>query len=247
MTLKKVTPPVVGGEASAADAGQSAVEAPEPVKKMSEAEFLALAEALAKKFLSAKSVDELLPLVRNPETAEARMRGHYAGGQVVPAGLFSFNLNKQPVTADGITEFQILTGEQELKTLAFADSTQGLKIDWESWAGWSEMDWEEFLKSKPVEEKTFRVVLGAVEYYNFDFIEERKWKSYRLTSPDREQAVFGYVERDSLLVQQLHLDKGVKEGKFMLSMKFMPGSRSDNQVRITKVVNEGWLERSEPK
>ena len=52
------------------------------------------------------------------------------------------------------------------------DTPQGLKVDWESWAGWSEISWEKFLSMKPVSEHVFRVTLSAVDYYNFGFADE---------------------------------------------------------------------------
>ncbi len=239
MMAKKAAVPVV----DTTGAAPLSTAAPEPPKKLSDAEFLTLAEALAKRFLAAKSVDELLPLVRNPGTVEAKMRSHYPGGKVDAPGLFLFNQDRQPVTIEGITKVRILTGEQVLKQLAFEDSPQGLKIDWESWAGWSEMTWEEFLNSKPTEAKMFRVILGSVDYYNFDFSDEKKWKSYRLTSPDKEDSVFGYAEKESILAERLRLNADTKEARFMLLLKFPPNSRSTNQVLIEKVIADGWIER----
>jgi hypothetical protein len=146
------------------------------------------------------------------------------------------------VAKDKLYSIPVVTRDQETKSLAFVDTPEGLKIDWESWVGWSEVSWEEFRSTKPVAGHVFRVVLSPVDYYNFDFTDDRKWQSYRLESPDKEHAVYGYVEKGSLLDGQVHLDGDKKNVLMMLSLKFPPDARSDSQVEIERFVCEGWVE-----
>lgn len=68
--------------------------------------------------------------------------------------------------------------EFETKQMDFIDGADGLKVDWESWVGWSEMPWDDFLKIKATEPKLVRVMLKWVDYYNFDFSDEKKWRVY---------------------------------------------------------------------
>ncbi|RYD32583.1 MAG: hypothetical protein EOP87_12575 [Verrucomicrobiaceae bacterium] len=145
-----------------------------------------------------------------------------------------------------LVSVNLVTGDFEPKSMAFLDTPQGLKIDWDSWAGWSEMSWEEFRSKKPAESQVFRVVLSPVVYYNFAFADESKWKSYRLISPDGEHSIYGYAEKDSMLEQRIRLDADTRKVSLMLSLKFPEGATADNQVEIDGFVAEGWVEGTDP-
>lgn len=239
---KRVAAPV--GETAAAK-NPAAAPVP-PAVPRGEASLLAEAEPLTRKFLEATTVEELLPLVRNPAVAEARMRGFYPGGKIKAPGLAKFNSGGGLSIRGKLVSLAVRTRDQEEKSLAFIDTPQGMKIDWESWAGWSEISWEKFLSSKPVTGHVFRVTLTPVDYYNFGFADDVKWQSYRLESPDREHAVFGYVEKGSVLNQRIRPDAETKSVALMLSLKFPEGTASNNQVLIERFVAEGWVEEADP-
>ena len=211
----------------------------------SDAVFLTEAEVLAKRFLEATRVEDLLPLVRNPQKAEARIRSSYPDGKIAAPGMDAFNtLAEISRTGPGIS-LKIRTRDFEEKTLVFFELPEGLKIDWESWAGWSEMPWKTFLAAKPREGKVFRLLLSPIDYYNFGFSDDQKWQSYRLESPDGEHAVYGYVERDSALNSQLRPPPDSKQVPLMLSLRFPENSTSKDQVVIDQIVSEGWVLETE--
>ena len=117
---------------------------------LSDIAFLAAAEPLAGKFLSATSVADLLPLVRNPQTAEPRLRSMYPDGKIESPGMSTFNTTREVIRNGQAMSVKVRTNDLDEKPLAFFMTPDGLKIDWESWAGWSEMPWDEFLATKPV-------------------------------------------------------------------------------------------------
>jgi hypothetical protein len=217
-----------------------------PATQRSEAVFQTEAESLARKFLEATTVEELLPLVRNPEVAEARMRGFYPGGKVEPPGMQPLDSGAGVSVRDKLVSLAIRTRDFEEKSLAFIDTSQGLKVDWESWAGWSEISWKEFMETKPTTGHVFRVILAPVDYYNFEFTDDQKWQSYRLESPDHEYAVYAYAEKGSILSGRIHTDRDTKSLNLMLSLKFPAGAASSNQVEIERFVAEGWVEEESP-
>ena len=216
-----------------------------PLAERSEASLLAVAEPLARKFLEATTVDDLLPLVRNPAVAEARMRGFYTDGKIEAVGLSKFNSSDNLAILGKLVSLVVRTRDQEEKSLAFVETPQGLKVDWESWVGWSDVSWEKFLSTKPVDGHVFRVTVSAVAYYNFGFADESKWRSYRLLSPDGEISIYGYVEKGSVLEQRIHIDADSKTSALMLSLKFPAGATSNNQVEIERLVAEGWVEEGD--
>lgn len=217
-----------------------------PVVRRSEAALQAEAEPLARKFLEATTVEELLPLVRNPEIAEARMRGFYPGGKVEASGMQPLGPGVGLSVRDKFVSLAVRTRDFEEKSLAFIDTPQGLKIDWESWAGWSEISWKEFMATKPASGHVFRVILTPVDYYNFEFSDDQKWQSYRLESPDHDYALYGYAEKGTVLNGRILTDKDTKKMNLILSLKFPAGATSNNQVVIERFVAEGWVEEDSP-
>jgi hypothetical protein len=206
----------------------------------SDVAFLAAAEPLAEKFLSATSVADLLPLVRNPQLTGPRLKSMYPDGKITAPGMRTFNPASEVIRAGQAMTVKVLTGELDEKPMAFFMTPDGLKIDWESWIGWSEMPWDEFLATKPVKGKLFRVWLSPVDYYNFDFTDDLKWQSYLFESPDGERAVYGYVERGSVLDNRLRPSPDVEKTPLTVTLSFPENATSRNQVLVGKVLAEGW-------
>lgn len=197
---------------------------------------------LARTFLEADTVEKLVPLVKDPEIAGPRMLEFYGGNSVTPVGFASLN-DEQGLARNGrVSALDLNTGDYERKVLGVVETDSGLKVDWESWVGWSEMPWDQFFAEKPTEPKLFRVEIRSVHYYNFSFTDENKWQSVRLLSPDGEHALYGYVEVGSLMAERLRFDKDVKSRLVMLKLKFPPDAEVSNQVVISEFVAEGWVE-----
>ncbi|MES2657915.1 MAG: hypothetical protein V4689_04815 [Verrucomicrobiota bacterium] len=224
-------------------AGQIPPKTGEPSQtELSDTAFLGAAEQLARKFLTATTVEELLPLVRHPEIVGPRMRSFYPEGKFKAYGLSQFNSGGEASRLGSFRAVEVMTGDFDNKSMVFSETLGDLKIDWESWVGWSEMPWEEFRTSKPDEGKVFRVTLSPVDYYNFDFLDESKWQSFRLVSPDHEHSLYGYAEKGTALEQRLRPSADSSAVALMLSLKFPKGSSSNDQVEIERIVNEGWVE-----
>jgi hypothetical protein len=157
----------------------------------------------------------------------------------------SFNINSELVpTGSGYTVV-VRTGEYADKTMALFPAPDGVKIDWESWVGWSEMPWADFIQTRPSDAKLFRVMLAPVDYYNFNFTDDRKWRSYRLISPDGEHALYGYVELNSVLDGRLRPSPDKKQIPLTLSLRYPPDSDSPNQVLVEKWHADGWVLENE--
>jgi len=222
----------------------AAPETAAPPTRRDDAVLVAEAGPLARKFLEATRVDDLLPLVRNREVVESRIRKFHPDGKISAAGLSQFNTGGSGEVRGLIVSYSLITRDQDERVMAFVDGPQGLKVDWESWVGWSEISWKEFLASKPTSSRVFRVRLAPVDYYNFDFKDDLKWQSYRLESPDHESSVYGYVEKGSELDKQIHPASDVQSVLLMLALKFPEGGLSSNQVLIERLVADGWVEET---
>lgn len=233
-------PPPPTAQASEPSAAALAKEAA-PLKRTRQ-EILAESEAVAKSFLDAKSIEEMRLWVRPSDTIEERMRRFYPAGQITSEGLSKLELRDDLDAPEEAVFATVRTRNLDDKAIVLVQTADGLRVDWESWVGWSEISWPELAIKKPVTPVEFRVTLTNVDYYNFDFSDDAKWQSFRLESPDLEHGLFGYVEKDSALHDQLRLDADTKKAEMILSIKFPEAATSSNQVLIDRLIGKGWVE-----
>jgi hypothetical protein len=227
------------------DSGDAQPAVAVPVLEKSDVAIAAEIEPMTRKFLEATTIEEILPLVRDPATAEPRMRRAYPDGKITAPGMAEFNTTAEIIREGSIISVNVRTTKYEEKAIAYIQSPEGFKIDWESWFGWSDLTWEDFMATKPTEARIFRVSLSAIEYYNTGFSDDLKWQSYRLTSPDGKHAIYGYAERGSIIDARLKLPPDTKSRALILSLGFPENATTSNQVHIRELVTEGWVQQNE--
>lgn len=228
-------------EAPSAGGDPRQVELP-PLMERNETELLREMEPLTKRFLEARTVEEMLPLVHKPEVVEPRLRAIYPDGSLPAPGMSVFNSSGSVSFRGSFASVSVLTRNHDRRFLAYRSTPQGLRIDWESWEGWSEMSWERFMEEKPTEPKLFRVLANRVDYYNFSFQDDRRWQAYRLASPDGDHVLYGYVPRGTSLDDQLAPNGTATDVPYTLMLKFPEGDHQGrNQVLIESCLTEGWV------
>jgi hypothetical protein len=161
-------------------------------------------------------------------------------------GLRKFNPSEQIRQSGNLISTTVRTNELDERLIVFIITPEGVQIDWESWEGWCEMSWQEFMSTRPAEGKIFRVKLNDTNYYNFDFSNESKWISYTLLSRDEKHQIYGYIERNSALEPELAGIQKSSDRFLTLSLKFPPNSTSNNQVIIERIVSDGWVTLDTP-
>lgn len=201
-------------------------------------------EAVVKSFLESPTPEEALPHVRDPERIAPKLKAWYAERTYTAPGFREVaddRVDSNDTTGEILT-VRVRTGDFEIREIVLIGTEGNLKVDWESWVGWSEVPWAKFQSERPVEGKWFRAELSRVQYYNFAFKDETEWVSYRLTSPDGSASLFGYVPFASPLDEKIRpADEGGKV-KLLLKLKYPPGALSDNQVIIESVSGQDWVE-----
>lgn len=216
---------------------------PKPVvKEWTHEAFVKKAEPIARKFLQAKHIDQLLPLIRDADALKPALSAYYPSGEIESLGLSEFFVNGEVIRASTFVQVRVKTADYDLRYMTFIEGENGdLKVDWESWVGWSEMPWREFMKSKSREPKLFRVVASESDYYNFAFTDEKKYLVYRLQSPDGEHLLYGYLERSSPLAKQIPTPPEQKRVWLTVKLRYPEGAVASNQVLIESLVYDGWV------
>ncbi|OYV04199.1 MAG: hypothetical protein CFE26_18180, partial [Verrucomicrobiales bacterium VVV1] len=124
--------------------------------------FLREAEPLAKTFLQAKPVAELLAVVRHPKISGPRLQERHPDGMLKPPGMESFAEGGSVVLEKSTAVVKVRTGTFEEREVSFFKSAGGWKVDWESWVGWSDIPWDEFKETPPKPPPRFRVRLQPI-------------------------------------------------------------------------------------
>jgi hypothetical protein len=211
------------------------------IMRRSQSEFLSIAEPATEKFFAVTSVDQILPLVREGEKMRAKIYAYYPNGKIEATAMSKFNVSGQVSYKDSFAAVSILTTDFEVVQLAFFDGKDGLKIDWESWVGWSEMPWDKLIESKPQRPILIRAKLRTVDYYNYGFTDDSKWRAYQLSSPDGAHTLYGYIERNSLLDARLRPPEKSASVAVTLKIRFPEGEENRDQVVIHDMVSDGWV------
>lgn len=218
--------------------GREATSAPDQPR---EPGFLDVAEPMAGAFLNATTVEQWLPLVRNPGEVESKMRAMYPGGVLQPPGMLAFNTLEQVQTKGAIHAVVVRTADYFEREIAFLETPDGWRIDWESWACWSEMPWRDFMEQRPTRPVLFRVKLEMLDYYNKEFMDDRMWQSYLLMPASGEPVLYGYAERGTPLNSRLAPPSDMKTLLLTVRLRFPEQPQSNDQVIIDSIVAEGWV------
>jgi hypothetical protein len=205
------------------------------------AAFRQIAEPMAKSFLEATEVSQILPLIHHPERAEPRLKKLWPDGKIIPQPFKSVSAELDFSAEGDLAGVAVDVGELAKRRMVFVKSPEGWKIDWEFWADWSDMSWTEFRSAKPTTPVVFRVTLNDVAYYNFYFTDDKKWQSFRLTSADGAHSIHAYAERGTEVHRRLSIRAEAKHAPLMLALRF-PEEGARDQVIIDRIVAEGWIE-----
>lgn len=161
------------------------------------------AKKLVETFVSATDVEQVLPLVRDRERVEPILRARWK-----PMGV------KAGWTVPDNSEWSIRKAEKrdygylfgmlpDLSAFRFyiVQKGENALLDWEASSGYSETPFPDLVK-RTGEGGVTRCFLSMGDLYTFS-MPESDYQCFRLGSPDGDNAVWGYVKRDSPLFEDL--------------------------------------------
>ena len=209
------------------------------------ARLVAADEAL-RQFLLASNWKQRALLVRDQDRV-APLMGIYYGKNADGPVLFDSIVEAQeipPLLSQHVVVFE--GGGRRLATVEHTAS--GPRVDWESFVGAGEMAWSDFLETRPVAPRLFRVLVSPAGHFENEFGDPAMLQCFSLRSIAEPGAkvVYGYVVRNSALAKELNywLEQSSEETMPMiLKLKFPPDAPVDFQVWIHQLVNEGWVSK----
>lgn len=200
-----------------------------------------LLEGFLETLLRAEKVEDLFPLVRPVDDIEKKMRDYYAKHPLEPKefkklGDFGPLQENLDIIYCSFFDKQF---EPYHAFLLFEDGR--LLLDWESYAAYSEMSWEELADKKPTEPVLIRAQVNRSQFYNGQFADDAKWQVVSLKSPNSNQILYGYFEKDSPQQQAL-FQFGVlrNDVRATLKVRYPENAESERQLIIEEVIGTSW-------
>ena len=193
-------------------------------------------------FLEAKTEADVEGLIRTPDISIPRMRAWYDRDPWVTPGVRVVgHKNNIIINGDTIT-MDVQLDNFDIKKIAVVKTLTGYKIDWESWVAWSSIKWEELFDLRPTDPVEVRVLCKRVNYYNRVFDDSTKWFAVRLSHPDSDKSIYGYIDTELPQFHRFITDLvREKEVSAILKIRYPQNSPVGNQVSIIEHIQSGWV------
>lgn len=234
-------------ELPAAQAGQPLQEgytAPkDQVFESNSAETHAGIEAVVQAYFEARAWKELLPLCRDPARVEPLMRKHYESRTLSPMRWKSLLWSK-PLRESGHEFYYTRSEFEDHEPIhLMVESNRGeYRVDWESHVRHADMDWRDFVSTRPTEPRLFRVLVTA-------WLKEEgaDTQQIEIRHPDFEQPILqAVIQEKEPWFQKIRSQLEIGAWKNVpLTLRLFydekNGSNESNAVRIAGVEGKGWL------
>lgn len=217
---------------------------------------LELMEGCVRGYLSADSVDQLLPFVRHPERVKPLMEHYYQNHEMHPREFRHF----KRIRSIGMDSLSFVYGRVELqdgnsrKVLIEQLEDGSFRVDWESDVCYLPMNWEKYLSEQPSQPMDMRVTVTPDHFYAYEFRDESRLICYKIKTRDSDEHLFGFVEKGSRQAIDIHkiISKslehgGGKEEPLILRLRFPKETNSKRCVWIDTVLEPRWTYVNAPK
>ncbi len=188
---------------------------------------------------------------------------------------YEIRQQKDPAAGEQMADFEIqMAGERYLDVVyqnptrpagtlraSFLRDEKGIvRLDWESFVGFTAMSMREFREKKPEDGVVMRVVASIDDYFNYEFVDAKRFLSVRLRNADGSDAVNGFCEQGgrvatafaARLATATAADAAAaKDGSsgaatrtwapIVVKVRFPPKPQSDHCVELMELMHGQWL------
>ena len=208
-----------------------------------------------RKFVSAPTIEELLPLVRDRERVEPKIRAYYTAER--PWKPIEVNNKFEPsemftVDGDFIVLRLVLANYAEMP-ISFERKGDTFLADWESFTGYGEMSWDEFQEKRPVQPVLMRVVVEKsinTDYWNEAFTDHTTHHCYLLRDLTNDHHISGYTRKDTppdvqirRWLKPLPEPASLQRALAVVRLRYPANSKGAHQVEIVEFLENGWVFR----
>jgi hypothetical protein len=209
--------------------------------------------AALRNFFNATTVNDLVPLVRQPQRVTPLLRRYYANKPVFSSRLKTTQLFR-PLTLNNTANFWMIAvtlanGKTHNLIVEIMESGEA-RIDWENLVCYQPIPWDDFATQRPTGTSLdFRVMVESDNFYSHEFANSEHWTCFRLTVPDSSETLFGYAPAGSDLAKALNqqIDASNKhQASLILRLVIPERIQSHRGVVIEKLLSQHWLYLTPP-
>ena len=201
-----------------------------------------------RKFFAATDIDQLAKVCRHPERVKPLMQAQYRDKALSHTPL-KRTISLQPLTLDNRANFWMgcveLADEEKRNLIIEILENSEPRIDWETYACYQPMDWDEFVNRRPAGQSLdFRVYAMQDYFFSHEFSESADWNSFRLTVREGEESLFGYAKGDTVVFKEILTLIRKNHGRatsVILRLTIPEGTQSRRGVVIEKLISPRWL------
>jgi hypothetical protein len=214
------------------------------------AEWRRKATAVARRAMTATTVEELLPVLHHPEVGEAVIHRYYATEESLPLGSDldeAYVIPPSEGYRENVVAFPFLDAAKRARAFVVVEKPEGMKVDWPSLVGLGQMSIKEYIRRAPDEVVVLRARARLGHYYNDYFGDSAKWLSVRLSNVTDDVVIHGYYDRSrpaaAWIEQRLpnpEINPGQPDEPVTLVLKQPAGNFRSDQARIVSLVSTTW-------
>ncbi|HUF64131.1 MAG TPA: hypothetical protein VMN36_18780 [Verrucomicrobiales bacterium] len=203
-------------------------------------------------FLRAKSIDEMLPHVRNPEAVRPLMERHYGLRGVEPTPFSRIGPLEESSIVNGFLVTPVYTSGFRALPIG-VDHSDPPRVDWESFVAYCEVPIGQFRSARPSAPTLLRVRLRPDSFYDGEFDDPDLYASFRITGADEKAVFWGYLRRDSPAYSKLLSENvGTGQEEFLATIRAhypasaaaaAPEDPSAARIIIDDFLTTGWILR----
>lgn len=202
-------------------------------------------ESTVRGFFEAADLEGKLAFARDPLRVRPLMENHYRSRPPVPLEWKALGW-VLPVEEPGyrLGYAQAVFVNAEPVSLIIEELEDGsFRVDWESSVRYGELDWEEFIKTKPTAPKLFRVIASKPQHPPAGETPQ-DGEMLELKHPDQTDTIYAWFDRKDPkfqpLIQQLQTGNW-KDVPLTLRLCFPGSAAGGKNARIADVEGKGWL------
>ncbi|CAN5916045.1 hypothetical protein BH11VER1_BH11VER1_28550 [soil metagenome] len=200
---------------------------------------------LLEEFFEAKTIPELLPLVRDARRVRPLIEDYYAR-HAFKSRSFNAVTWAVPVDEPGyrFAYAEVTFNDSPPINVVVEFTDIGFLVDWESSNHYSEIDWDDFIKSKSAEPKLFRLLVSKTGNDISEGDLAGGLMRLKLNHPIEAGDVYAIIDpkdqRFQPLLDQLKLAND-KEAPVILRLFYPERATASDEVEIASVEGKGWL------
>ncbi len=200
-----------------------------------------LPEAVAQRFIDATTIEERLVWVRDPDETEPLLREFFENGAGAQEKIIALtHLGGGKNEQSFFHRFKVSLEDGGKRLLCVSVIENRAFVDFKCYARYGSATWQELLSGQKSEAQEVRVFVELDSFYMGAFSDESRWLSLTTTTPDCEDALYFYVDRNSVMGNKIaQLSEGEQQ-RMTLGIRSVNNSHEKKQFEVIHLHAFGW-------